>query len=259
MKSRTKATIQQRRRIRTHVFYAGTSGWAYAIWKPKFYPARLPSKDFLKFYSTQLNAVEVNYTFRRMLNEKIIARWVAQTPPNFRFTLKAHQAITHFRRLRNAEEPLERFIDCIKPLAETGRLGAVLFQLPPNLKADPRLLNSFLELLPRSLRAAFEFRDASWFNDDVFAILTRHKAALCIAESDKLQTPDVLTTDFAYFRLRRSEYSASERHRIALAMRKRLNQTREMYAFFKHEERPESPLYARELLQAVSGAGIAAA
>jgi uncharacterized protein YecE (DUF72 family) len=245
--------------IRSSVLYAGTSGWAYSAWKPTFYPAKLPQKDFLKFYSTQLNAVEVNYTFRRMVNETTIASWIAQTSPDFRFALKAHQAITHFRRLKNAEEPLQRFLSGIQPLASAGRLGPVLFQLPPNLKADPQLLDSFLQLLPRTLRPAFEFREPSWFNEDVFAILRSRRAALCIAESDELQTPVVLTTDFTYFRLRRSDYSVAERRRIAAEMRKRLNEAGDIFAFFKHEEQPESPLYARELLQTVNGGSKAVA
>jgi uncharacterized protein YecE (DUF72 family) len=239
------------------VFYAGTSGWAYAAWKPTFYPAKLPQKDFLKFYATQLNAVEVNYTFRRMINEKTIAAWVAQTPENFRIVLKAHQAITHLRRLKNADEPLRRFTDSIQPLAQAGRLGPVLFQLPPNLKADGGLLNAFLELVPRKLRAAFEFRHPSWFAEETYASLKRHNAALCIAENDELQTPEVLTADFAYFRLRRSQYSEDDRRRIAAGMSSRLKQAGEIYAFFKHEEQPESPLYARGLLQAVRGSSSA--
>jgi uncharacterized protein YecE (DUF72 family) len=184
---------------------------------------------------------------------------VAQTPEHFRFALKAHQAITHFRRLKNAEEPLQRFVDSIQPLAQAGRLGPVLFQLPPNLKADLGLLNSFLELVPRKLRAAFEFRHATWFNEDVFAVLKQHNAALCIAEDDDLQTPQRLTANFAYFRLRRSEYSVADRRRIAAEIRKLLEESGEIYAFLKHEERPESPLYARELLQAVSGGSRAVA
>lgn len=241
------------------MLYAGTSGWAYPAWKPAFYPAKLPQKDFLKFYSTQLNAVEVNYTFRRFLSEKIITGWVAQTPENFRFTVKAHQAITHYRRLKDAEEPLERFVASIQPLEQAKRLGAVLFQLPPNLKADLGLLDSFLELLPPKLRAAFEFRDPSWFNEDVFAILRRRQAALCIAESEKVQTPTTQTASFGYFRFRRPEYPESERHRIVTTMRNLVNEAGEIYAFFKHEERPESALYAQELLQAVNrGSGKAA-
>jgi uncharacterized protein YecE (DUF72 family) len=240
-------------------FYAGTSGWAYAAWKPHFYPAKLPQKDFLKFYSTELNAVEVNYTFRRFLSEKISAGWAAQTPAGFQFALKAHQAITHVRRLKNAEELLQRFLNSLQPLLEAGRLGPVLFQLPPNLKADLALLGSFLELLPRKLRAAFEFRHPSWFAEEVFAVLRDHGAALCIAESDDLQTPAVVTANFAYFRLRRSDYAAEDRRRMAADIRRRLDETGDIYAFYKHEERPESPLHARELLQAVSGESSAVA
>jgi uncharacterized protein YecE (DUF72 family) len=249
--------VSQPDQTRSTKFYAGTSGWAYAAWKPLFYPAKLPQKDFLKFYSTQLNAVEVNYTFRRLINEKTIAAWVAQTPEHFRFALKAHQAITHFRRLKNAEEPLQRFVDSIQPLAQVGRLGPVLFQLPPNLKADLSLLNSFLELVPRKMRAAFEFRHTSWFTEDVFDILKGRQAALCLAETDDLQAPEVLTGDFGYCRL--PEYSAEERRRIAGRMRKQMKEAGEIYAFFKHEEQPESPLYARELLESVSGTSNAAA
>ena len=251
--------MRQTETKRSGAFYAGTSGWAYAAWKPEFYPAKLPAKDFLKFYSTQLNAVEVNYTFRRMINEKTIAAWIAQTPEHFRIVLKAHQVITHIKRLKNAEEPLQRFVDSIRPLAQAGRLGPVLFQLPPTLKADVPLLNGFLEQVPRSLRAAFEFRHATWFNEEVFAVLKQHNAALCIAEDDDLQTPQRLTADFAYFRLRRSEYTAADRRRIAGEIRKLLEEPGEIYAFLKHEERPESPLYARELLQAVTGSSTAAA
>lgn len=252
--------MPRRLRIRCAMaMYTGTSGWAYAAWKPNFYPAKLPSKDFLRFYATQLNAVEVNYTFRRMLNEKIIDAWVSQTPQHFRFALKAHQAITHYKRLKNAEEPLKRFLDGIQPLAQAGRLGPVLFQLPPNLKADAVLLNDFLDQLPRKLRAAFEFRDASWFSEDVFAVLERHHAALCIAESDDFETPVVFTADFGYYRLRKSDYSAADRKRIAATIRKRLKEAGEIFAFFKHEERPESPLWARELLEAAGGAASAVA
>jgi len=232
-------------------FYAGTSGWAYAAWKPDFYPARLPSKDFLKFYATQLNAVEVNYTFRRTLNEKIIDAWISQTPDDFRFALKAHQAITHYKRLKNAGEPLRRFLDAINSLAQAGRLGPVLFQLPPQFKADALLLRDFLEQLPRKLRAAFEFRDSSWFSEEVFAILRRHNAALCIAESGEFETPALFTADFGYFRLRKPDYSAEDRKRIATGMRKL--DMGEIYTFFKHEERPESPLWAKELLREVGG------
>jgi len=252
--------MRRRRRIPSAMpFYAGTSGWAYAAWKPNFYPAKLPSKEFLKFYATQLNSVEVNYTFRRMLNEKIIDGWISQTPEGFRFALKAHQAITHYKRLKNAEEPLRRFVEAINPLAQAGKLGPVLFQLPPQFKADARVLNDFLEQLPRKLQAAFEFRDASWFSEEVLAVLRQHNAALCIAESDGFETPAVFTADFGYFRLRKSDYSPDDRKRIASTIRKRQKELSEIYTFFKHEERPESPLWAKELLQEVGGGASAVA
>lgn len=227
----------------------GTSGWAYTAWKPGFYPPKLPSKDFLKFYATQLNAVEVNYTFRRFLTEKVIAGWIEQTPETFHFIVKAHQVLTHIKRLKDAQESLKRFIDSVAPLERAHRLGPVLFQLPPNFKADPGRLDDFLALVPRAIRVAFEFRHESWFASDALDVLRRRNAALCIAETDDFQTPEVLTADFAYYRLRRSEYSASARQKIAAEMVEHASQLRDVYAFFKHEENPDSPNWAREVLQ----------
>ena len=231
--------------------YVGTSGWAYSAWKPGFYPPKLPSKDFLRFYATQLNAVEANYTFRRFLTPEIVKTWLEQTPRTFRFAVKAHQSITHFRRLKNVEEPLHLFLDSIQPLAKARRLGPVLVQLPPNFKADAARLSEFLKLLPRRFRFAFEFRHESWFSEEIFALLRRKKVALCVAETDDFQTPAITTAEFAYYRLRRSDYSRPARRKIASDMRRRMGESAEVYAFFKHEERPESPLWARELLNAV--------
>ena len=228
----------------------GTSGWAYAAWKPRFYPPKLPSKDFLKFYSTQLNAVEVNYTFRRFLTEKVIASWIEQTPASFHFIVKAHQVLTHIKRLRDAEESLKRFLDAIAPLEQVHRLGPVLFQLPPNFKADATRLDGFLALVPRASRVAFEFRHESWFEETIFDVLRRRNAALCIAETDEFQTPEVFTADFTYFRLRRSQYSPAARKKIAEAMSRSATERRDVYAFFKHEENPDSPNWAREVLLA---------
>ncbi len=226
----------------------GTSGWAYGAWKPGFYPPKLPSKDFLKFYATQLNAVEVNYTFRRFLTEKVIAGWIEQTPASFHFIVKAHQVLTHIKRLKGAEESLKRFVDSVAPLEQAHRLGPVLFQLPPNFKADGQRLDEFLALVPRAIRVAFEFRHESWFANDLLDVLRRHNAALCIAETDDFQTPEVITADFGYYRLRRSEYSGSARKKIAVAMHEHASRLRDVYAFFKHEENPDSPNWSREVL-----------
>ena len=142
------------------ILYAGTSGYAYPSWKPEFYPADLPAARFLRHYAGRLNCVEINYTFRRMPSEKALTAWAEATPPGFAFAVKAHQAITHRNRLKEgAREPLEYFLGTLAPLRDAGRLGPVLLQLPPNLKLDLERLERFLELLPRDLRFAFEFRE----------------------------------------------------------------------------------------------------
>ncbi len=235
------------------MLFAGTSGWAYSAWKPDFYPQKLAASKFLGYYASRLNAVEVNYTFRHMLSEKTIQNWVACTPGEFRFCIKAHQAITHVRRLKSTEDFLKRFLSSVEPLAAAGRLGPILFQLPPNLKADPAQLEGFLSLLPRAVRAAFEFRHESWFSDPVFDILRRYNSALCLAESERLETPDVVTADFSYYRFRKPEYSEAERRQIAKQISSSSMQ-RDVFAFFKHEENPQSALSAVELLAATQAA-----
>ncbi len=235
------------------MLFAGTSGWAYANWKPDFYPAKLASSKFLSYYASRLNAVEVNYTFRHLLTEKTLQNWLAQTPDNFRFCIKAHQAITHIRRLKNTAEFMPRFLASVEPLAAAHRLGAVLFQLPPNLKADAALLDEFLAAIPRAVRASFEFRHESWFSEPIFDVLRRRNAALCLAESEKLETPDVVTADFSYYRLRKPEYSAAERRQIAGKLNAAAGK-RDIFAFFKHEESPQSALSAADLLAAAHAA-----
>lgn len=229
--------------------YAGTSGWAYAGWKPDFYPAKLAQKKFLSHYGTQLNTVEVNFTFRQLVKESTLNNWIADTPEHFRFGVKAHQMITHIKRLKGVEEFLPRFLTSIEPLARAGKLGPVLFQLPPNLKLDATLLEDFLAQLPRTLRTAFEFRNASWFVDETWALLKDRNVALCVAESETMASPDVTTADFAYYRFRKASYSADERATMLKMLGAHTAQGRDVYSYFKHEETPEGALYARELLR----------
>src|SRR5580698_8003029 len=146
--------------------YAGTSGFAYPAWKPDFYPAKLPQKDYLKHYATRLNAVEINYTFRQLPSASTLENWMKATPEGFVFALKAHQRITHITRLKESEFT-QVFFKAIDPARVTKRLGPVLFQLPPNFKAEPATLAAFLEALPPDIRYAFEFRNASWLTDEV--------------------------------------------------------------------------------------------
>jgi len=238
--------------------FVGTSGWAYPAWKPLFFPEKLPQKKFLSYYAARLNTVEVNYSFRHFISEKTLQNWVADTPSGFTFCIKAHQAITHIRRLKGAEEVLRRFLDSIQPLAAAGKLGAILFQLPPNLRADLTLLQTFLEQLPHSgaegwvtpaVRAAFEFRHPSWFEEPILAALRRHNVALCIAESESLSVADVATGSFSYYRFRRPNYSENERRDMAGRLRSHAANERAVFGFFKHEEQPESALWAEEVLQ----------
>ena len=228
--------------------YAGTSGWAYASWKPKFYPAKLASAKFLDYYATRLNSVEVNYTFRSKVTDKLLARWIAATPAHFKFAVKAHQTITHIKRLRGAAKATASFLASLEPLREAGKLGAVLFQLPPNFRCDLARLEDFLAGLPRDTRAAMEFRHASWFVDDVYDRLGRANVALCQAESPDLQTPDVATADFAYFRLRNEDYSPRARKAIAAKVGEAA-QRGDAFVYFKHDDTPEGALYAESLLK----------
>jgi uncharacterized protein YecE (DUF72 family) len=229
--------------------YVGTSGWSYSIWKPEFYPRTVASKNFLTYYATRLNAVEVNFTFRMRLQEKTALGWTSSVGPNFRFALKANQFITHMRRLANVEEPLTQFLATLQPFGD--RLGPVLFQLPPNLKLDPVLLREFLSLLPRNFKSAFEFRHASWFVDEVYSALRGVNAALCISETEKLTTPEIHTADYTYFRLRETSYSAEDLKKIALRIDGVLSHGLDTYVFFKHEEDPRSPLNSVEVLNGI--------
>jgi uncharacterized protein YecE (DUF72 family) len=228
--------------------FAGTSGFAYPSWKPDFYPAKVPQKDFLKHYATRLNAVEINYTFRQLPSGSTLENWVAATPQDFCFVLKAHQRITHIARLKE-HEFTQVFFRAIDPLRAARRLGPVLFQLPPNLKADVELLRAFVEKLPEDIRCAFEFRNTSWLTDDIYKVLERRGMALCLAESEKFEVPEVVTAGFVYVRLRKEDYSAEERREITDRVRRLLEGGRDVYVFFKHEDTPAGALYAEELLK----------
>lgn len=229
--------------------YAGTSGWAYPSWKPDFYPAKLAQTKFLQHYSTQLNAVEVNFTFRQLLKDTTAQKWINETPPSFRFSVKAHQVITHIKRLKKTEDFIPRLLSTIEPLARAEKLGPLLFQLPPNLKADLALLQEFLTVLPRGVPSAFEFRHASWLSDEVFDLLKSRNLALCVAESEERTTPDVVTADFCYYRYRKPSYSPEERRAMVGRIQEHLAAERNVFAYFKHEETPEGAIYAVEMLK----------
>lgn len=233
--------------------FAGTSGFAYAAWKPGFYPAKLPAKQFLKHYAERLNCVEINYTFRRLPSAGTLENWVDATRPGFVFAVKANQRITHIQRLKNAEPATELFLKMIDPLRTARRLGPILFQLPPHLKSDVELLRNYLDLLPRGMRYAFEFRHESWLADPVYDVLRERNVSLCVAESEKLEVPEVITADFVYYRLRKPDYSENDVDAFAARAKDLLATGRDLYLMFKHEETPEGALNAENLLQKASG------
>ena len=213
--------------------YVGTSGYAYKEWKGNFYPKDLPAKQMLHYYGTHFRSVEINNTFYRMPTTALLQAWADEVPADFHFVLKAPQRITHLARLQDADETVATLLDVAATLQQ--RLGALLFQLPPNLKKDVARLRAFLALLPPQPRVAFEFRHASWFDDAVFALLHAHRAALCIADAEgDIEVPVVATADWGYLRLRRPDYDAAALQ--AWAQRLRQQDWQDAFVFFKHED-----------------------
>jgi uncharacterized protein YecE (DUF72 family) len=226
--------------------YVGTSGYSYKEWKGSFYPEKLPAKQMLAYYGERFRTVEVNYTFRRLPTAAVLKTWTDAVSADFRFALKAPERITHRKRLKDAGDLLTNFLTVADQLKR--RLGPLLFQLPPNFKKDAPRLQTFLELLPAKRRAAFEFRHASWFDDEVFQLLRDHNVALCIADADDdLEVPVVGTADWGCLRLRRAYYDDA-------ALKKWWKQIgqedwSDAFVFFKHEDEAKGPQFARRFLQ----------
>jgi uncharacterized protein YecE (DUF72 family) len=236
----------------SHSVYAGTSGWAYATWKPGFYPPKTPAAKMLAYYASQLNSVEVNFTFRQLPSEKQLTTWLDAVGEGFRLSFKAPQTITHLKRLRDCAAPLAGLHAALAPAERAGKMGAVLFQLPPNFRADIERLKGFLsEVTKQGVPAAFEFRHESWFDEAVYAALAEANAALCIAESDELKTPQRKTAEFVCYRLRRSTYGEADLERIARQFAADAKDG-DVYAYFMHEDAPDGPLRARAVLEALA-------
>ncbi|HJW70649.1 MAG TPA: DUF72 domain-containing protein [Candidatus Binatia bacterium] len=233
---------------RSAEFLVGTSGFSYPAWRGVFYPEKHPASAMLAFYAGVFGAVEINNTFYRMPSPDLLAGWTQQTPPGFRFALKAPQQITHRLRLKDAAEPAREFIRRSEALGATR--GPLLFQLPPHLKADLSRLGDFLTALPGGIEPAFEFRHPSWFQDDTWTLLRAHGAALCIAQTDDLETPLVATAPFGYARLRREEYSTGDLTGWAERLRA-VESWQRVYVFLKHDEAGRAPALARAFLDAL--------
>ncbi|HET7342293.1 MAG TPA: DUF72 domain-containing protein [Methylomirabilota bacterium] len=224
----------------------GTSGWNYPEWKGSFYPADMKPAAMLPYYAARFDTVEVNNTFYRMPTQKAVDGWAAAVPPAFRFVLKAPQRITHFARLRDVDEPVRFFCDTARTLG--ARLGPLFFQLPPNFTVDTGRLADLLALLPPGVRAAFEFRNVSWFTDAVYERLRARNAALCIADTDEGATPAVATADWGYLRLRAAGYAEDDLRGWLATVARVGERWRDAFVFFKHEDKGTGPALAARLL-----------
>jgi uncharacterized protein YecE (DUF72 family) len=232
--------------------WVGTSGYNYPEWKGSFYPEKLPAAKMLPYYAERFTTVEINYTFYRVPNQKILAGWSRETPDGFRLTLKAPKRITHIAKLRDCSDLLQYFL---KTAATLGpKLGAILFQLPPYFRKDLTVLDAFLAQLTPGTCAAFEFRHASWMEAEVFARLKASNVALCIADSEKFSTPVEITASYAYFRLRDEGYTPEDLQRWAAVIRANSAGCSDVYVYFKHEEAGKGPQFARILLDALADA-----
>jgi uncharacterized protein YecE (DUF72 family) len=228
------------------VIWIGTSGYNYPEWRGSFYPQAFPMAKMLPYYAARLPTVEINATFYRLPSERVLAGWAAQTPHSFKLTLKASRRITHEARLVGCE-PLVR-VFCGAALTLGEKLGALLFQLPPSMKKNVELLDAFLGQLPCGVRPAFEFRHASWLDQEVYERLRASNAALCIADSERMSTPAVPTADFGYFRLRDEGYTSADIDRWAAVIQGHQAGWQDTFVYFKHEEEGKGPAFAHQLM-----------
>jgi uncharacterized protein YecE (DUF72 family) len=228
----------------------GTSGYSYKEWKGTFYPDDLPATKMLSFYSGHFGSVEINNTFYRMPEEKMLTKWASEVPDEFTFVLKAPQRITHQKKLAGVEAEVRHFCDVAASLGP--KLGPMLFQLPPYLRKDVDKLRALLAVVPSNRRAALEFRHESWMSDDVYDALREHDAALCASDTDEVADPDrllVSTASWGYQRLRRTEYS--DEQLAAWARRIDAQPWSDAYVFFKHEDEGKGPAFAKRFMRSV--------
>jgi uncharacterized protein YecE (DUF72 family) len=230
--------------------YVGTSGYSYKEWKGTFYPEKLPQKEMLNYYGQRFSTVEINNTFYQMPKVSVLESWAGQVPNDFQFALKAPQKITHHKQLDNINEEMHFLQRTASTLQE--RLGPLLFQFPPYFKKNLPRLNSFLDLLEDKMQVAVEFRDPSWFDDEVFKLLRNRSCALGLADADDLPKSNLVSTaNWGYVRLRRVAYADDD----LLSWIERLSSQNwnKAYVFFKHEDAGTGPkLAARFLKLAVS-------
>ena len=232
------------------MIFVGTSGYNYPEWKGSFYPEKLSASRMLGYYAARFRTVEINYSFYRLPSDKAVRGWADQTPDDFVFTLKASRRITHDARLRDCQELLDVFCERARNL--DGKLGTVLFQLPPYARKDVDALGQFLEWLPSDIRGAFEFRHASWLSDDVYDLLRASNSALCVTDGEKVATPLVATADYAYFRLRDEGYGPGEVAEWARKVDAHAKDPVDAFVYFKHEKEGRGTEFAKIFIDSLA-------
>jgi len=225
--------------------YVGTSGYSYKEWKGSFYPEKISPKEMLGYYASRLHAVELNNTFYRMPKPEMIESWKSQVPENFRFSVKAPQTITHFRRLKDAAPQTRMMLRTVAALDQ--RLGAVIFRLPEEMKKDLKRLESFLKVLPVDTPAVFDFRHPTWFDDEVVELLRSQKRVFCVSDIEELpESYTFKTADWGYVRLRRERYTKAEL--VRWVKRIKAQKWKDTYVFFKHEDEGTGPTLAAQFV-----------
>ncbi|HEX3602405.1 MAG TPA: DUF72 domain-containing protein [Lacipirellulaceae bacterium] len=228
------------------VFFVGTSGYSHDEWKGNFYPVKFSQKKMLAYYAERFSTVEINYTFRNIPSEKTVTTWAAQVPESFRFVLKAWQKITHVKRLQNAEQETDDFLSAASLLQD--RQGPILFQLAPTFKKDVSRLEAFLKHVAGRAKVAFEFRHASWLDDEVGDCLRAHSAALCVADGADLPPAELVrTANWGYIRLRNGSYTDEQLG--DWIKRIRAHKWDETYVFLMHEDTGTGPKLAARFVE----------
>jgi len=222
--------------------FIGTSGYGYPEWKGKFYPAKIKPNEMLSFYAERLKTVEINNTFYHMPTQNLLTSWAKQVPADFVFAIKAPQVITHLKRLRNVGEETEYLFSVLSVLDR--KLGPVLFQFPKSFHADRSALTKFLDLFPGKMSCAFEFRNHSWFDDEILALLREKECSLCLADTDENPAAEIISTaKWGYLRLRRSAYTDDD---LSEWIERIFSQKWERsFVYFKHEGEATAPGMAK--------------
>jgi uncharacterized protein YecE (DUF72 family) len=236
--------------------HIGTSGWHYKHWCGPYYAEKLPASKMLACYYKDFDTVEINNSFYKLPNESTFAKWREDTPKNFCFAVKASRFITHMKKLKDPENALDNFIPRAEALKE--KLGPILFQLPPHWPKNLQRLEEFLEALPRKHLYTFEFREPTWISEEVYDVLKKHNAAFCMYELNRFQTPDVLTTDWAYIRLHgpggkyQGSYSSEQLGEWARKIAEWSSHLRAIYVYFDNDQAGYAVHNALELKRLVA-------